>query len=76
MKIENIQVLRGPNIWSVKRKKLIQMRLNLQEMEHQPTNKIEGFYERLKALIHEISQLTLALITGHVQDRRRRRGRR
>jgi cyanophycin synthetase len=51
MKIENIQVLRGPNIWSVKRKKLIQMRLNLQEMEHQPTNKIEGFYERLKALI-------------------------
>lgn len=51
MKIENIQVLRGPNIWSVKRKKLIQMRLNLQEMEHQPTNKIDGFYERLKALI-------------------------
>jgi len=51
MKIENIQVLRGPNIWSVKRRKLIQMRLNLQEMEHQPTNKIEGFYERLKALI-------------------------
>src|ERR1700744_5524101 len=51
MKIENIQALRGPNIWSVKRKKLIQMRLNLQEMEHQPTNKIDGFYERLKALI-------------------------
>jgi len=51
MKIENIQALRGPNIWSVKRKKLIQMRLDLQEMEHQPTNKIEGFYERLKALI-------------------------
>jgi len=51
MKIENIQVLRGPNIWSVKRKKLIQMRLDLQEMEHQPTNKIDGFYERLKSLI-------------------------
>ncbi len=51
MKIENIQVLRGPNIWSVSRKKLIQMRLDLQEMEHQPTNKIPGFYERLKALI-------------------------
>jgi len=51
MKIENIQVLRGPNIWSVKRKKLIQMRLNLQELEHQPTNKIPGFYERLKTLI-------------------------
>ena len=51
MKIENIQVLRGPNIWSVKRKKLIQMRLNLQEMEHKPTNEIPGFYEHLKTLI-------------------------
>jgi len=51
MKIENIQVLRGPNIWSVRRKKLIQMRLNLQELEHKPTNEIPGFYERLKTLI-------------------------
>jgi len=51
MKIENIQVLRGPNIWSVNRKKLIQMRLNLEEMEHKPSNAIEGFYERLDALM-------------------------
>jgi cyanophycin synthetase len=51
MKIENIQVLRGPNIWSVNRKKLIQMRLNLEELEHKPTNKIDGFYERLKTLL-------------------------
>jgi cyanophycin synthetase len=51
MKIEKIQVLRGPNIWSISRKKLIQMRLNLEELEHRPTNTIEGFYERLKALI-------------------------
>jgi len=51
MKIENIQVLRGPNIWSVRRKKLIQMRLNLQELEHKPTNDIPGFYERLKTLL-------------------------
>ena len=33
-------------------------------------------HQRLKGLIHEISQLTLALITGHVPHRRRRRGRR
>ena len=32
-------------------------------------------YKRLKTLTHEVSQLTLALIQGHVQDRRRRRGR-
>jgi len=51
MKIEKIQVLRGPNIWSISRKKLIQMRLNLEELEHRPTNTIEGFYEGLKALI-------------------------
>jgi len=51
MKIENIQILRGPNIWSTNRKKLVQMRLNLEEMEHKPTNKIPGFYERVKALI-------------------------
>lgn len=51
MKIENIQVLRGPNIWSIRRKKLIQMRLDLQEMEHQPTNEIEGFYDRLEKLL-------------------------
>jgi cyanophycin synthetase len=51
MKIENIQVLRGPNIWSGNRKKLIQMRLNLEEMEHKPTNKIEGFMERMEKMM-------------------------
>ena len=33
-------------------------------------------YHRLKALIQEVSQLTRALIRGHVAHRRRRRGRR
>lgn len=51
MKIEKIQVLRGPNIWSITRKKLIQMRLDLEEVEHLPTNKIPGFQERITALI-------------------------
>lgn len=51
MKIEKIQVLKGPNIWSIRRKKLIQMRLDLEEVEHLPTNKIEGFRERLQKLI-------------------------
>ena len=35
MKIDKIQALRGPNIWSVQRKKLIQMRLDLEEMEEE-----------------------------------------
>ncbi|MCD1116980.1 cyanophycin synthetase [Chryseobacterium turcicum] len=51
MKIEKIQALRGPNIWSIRRKKLIQMRLDLEEMENFPTNKIEGFRERIERLM-------------------------
>lgn len=50
MKIEKIQALRGPNIWSVQRKKLIQMRLDLEDMEEKPTNKISGFRERIEAI--------------------------
>jgi cyanophycin synthetase len=50
MKIDKIQALRGPNIWSVQRKKLIQMRLDLEEMEQFPTNKIDGFRERIEAM--------------------------
>ena len=51
MKILGIQVLKGPNIWSIRRKKLIQMRLDLEELEQFPTNKIPGFRERIEALI-------------------------
>lgn len=50
MKILSIQALRGPNIWSVRRKKLIQMRLDLEELEERPTNKIDGFGTRLEAM--------------------------
>lgn len=50
MKIVEIKVLRGPNYWSVRRTKLIQMKLDLEEMEQRPTNKIEGFRERLEAM--------------------------
>ena len=50
MKILSVQALRGPNIWSVNRKKLIQMRLDLEEMEQLPTNKIPGFRQRLEAM--------------------------
>jgi len=50
MKILEIKVLRGPNYWSVRRTKLVQMKLDLEELEQRPTNKIEGFRERLEAL--------------------------
>jgi cyanophycin synthetase len=50
MKILKVQALRGPNIWSINRKKLIQMRLDLEEMEEAPTNLIPGFRERIEAM--------------------------
>jgi cyanophycin synthetase len=51
MKIVGIKVLKGPNYWSVRRPKLIQMELDLEEMEQKPTDKIPGFRERLEKLI-------------------------
>ena len=42
--------MRGPNYWSVRRHKLIVMVLDLQEMEEYPTNKVDGFGDRLKAM--------------------------
>ncbi|MBI1782031.1 MAG: cyanophycin synthetase [Sphingobacteriales bacterium] len=50
MKILEIKVLKGPNYWSVRRNKLIQMKLDLEELEQSPTNKIPGFRERLEKL--------------------------
>ena len=48
MKILEIKVLKGPNYWSVRRAKLIQMKIDLEEKENMPTNKIPGFRERLE----------------------------
>ena len=50
MEIREIQARRGPNYWSVRRHKLIVMVLDLQEMEQKPSDKIEGFADRLKEM--------------------------
>ena len=50
MKIVEIKVLRGPNFWSNFRKKLIVMKLDLEHLEELPTNKIDGFSERIEAM--------------------------
>jgi cyanophycin synthetase len=50
MKINEIRVMRGPNYWSIRRHKLIVMVLDLEELEELPTNKIDGFEDRLKAM--------------------------
>lgn len=51
MKILETRVLRGPNYWSNRRHHLIVMRIDLEEMEHQPSNTIPGFPQRLEKLI-------------------------
>ena len=51
MKIVEIKILRGPNYWSNYRNKLIAMKLDLEDLEERPTNKIDGFAERIATLI-------------------------
>ena len=50
MKIIEIKTLRGPNYWSNFRRKLIVMKLDIEALEEQPTNKIKGFAERIKSM--------------------------
>ncbi len=50
MKIREINAMRGPNYWSVRRHKLIVMVLDLEDMEERPSNKVDGFSERIQAL--------------------------
>ncbi|HET8963695.1 MAG TPA: cyanophycin synthetase, partial [Chitinophagales bacterium] len=51
MKLMDMKVMRGPNYWSNYRKNLIVLKLDLEDLEDFPTNKIDGFLERLKKLI-------------------------
>jgi len=48
MKIKSIKVINGKNKWSESKDKLIHMVLDLGIYESRPSNKIEGFYERIK----------------------------
>ncbi|NND63172.1 MAG: cyanophycin synthetase, partial [Flavobacteriaceae bacterium] len=50
MKIREINAMRGPNYWSVRRHKLIVMVLDIEEMEDSPSNKVPGFKERLEKM--------------------------
>lgn len=51
MKILRIQTLRGPNYWSIRRQKLVVMRLDLEELAEKPSNQISGFYEGLTKVL-------------------------
>jgi cyanophycin synthetase len=51
MKILQTQTLRGPNYWSIRRSKLILVRLDLEELADRPSDTIPGFYESLVAAL-------------------------
>ena len=51
MNILEIRTLRGPNYWSGYWKKLIIMRLDIGDYEQKPTNKIKGFFGRMKKVM-------------------------
>ncbi len=54
MNILELRVLKGPNVWSVRRSNLIVMKLDIGQYEDLPTNKIPGFYENLIKLIPSV----------------------
>lgn len=56
MRILKIQTLRGPNYWSIRRHKLIVMRLDLENLADQPSNQILGFYEGLVAALPSLEE--------------------
>jgi cyanophycin synthetase len=56
MKILDIKIMRGPNYWSTYRQHLIVMKLDLEDLEDYPTNKIDGFSERIETLLPSLYQ--------------------
>jgi cyanophycin synthetase len=51
MRILDIKALRGPNYWSGYWKRLIVMRLDLEDFEQRPTDKLEDFGTRLQEVM-------------------------
>lgn len=51
MKILRTLTLRGPNYWSIRRKKLVVMRLDLEDLADKPSTLIPGFYNGLAELL-------------------------
>lgn len=51
MKIVDIKVMRGANYWSNYRKQIIVMKLDIGKLENFPTNRLDGFAERIEKMI-------------------------
>lgn len=51
MKILSVAIMKGPNYWSIRRHKLIVMKLDIGELEDRPTNTIPHFRQNLEKLM-------------------------
>lgn len=56
MRILKIQTLRGSNYWSIRRQKLVVMRLDLEELADKPSSEIPGFYEGLIQVLPSLEE--------------------
>jgi cyanophycin synthetase len=51
MRVLEIKILHGPNIWSTEHQRLIAVKIDIGDFEELPTNKIHGFADRLEKLL-------------------------
>ncbi|MBT9313164.1 cyanophycin synthetase [Leptothoe kymatousa] len=56
MRILHTRTLRGPNYWSIRRPKLIVVRLDLEELAESPSNTLPGFYDGLVQVLPSLEE--------------------
>jgi cyanophycin synthetase len=67
MEISEIKVLSRPNYWSIRRPKLIQMKLDLEEMEQSQLNQVPWFFENaLKSYFLHYTSIDAARVSPGV----------
>ncbi|MEM1253328.1 MAG: cyanophycin synthetase [Cyanobacteria bacterium P01_H01_bin.21] len=56
MKILHTRTLRGPNYWSIRRPKLIVVRLDLEDLADSPSDTLSGFYDGLVQVLPSLEE--------------------
>ncbi|APB32968.1 cyanophycin synthetase [Gloeomargarita lithophora Alchichica-D10] len=56
MKILQVLTLRGPNYWSIRRHRLIVLRLDLEDLDERFSDELRGFYEALVGLLPSLEE--------------------
>lgn len=56
MKILQTRTLRGPNYWSIRRHKLIVVRLDLEDLADRPSDTLPGFYDGLVQVLPSLEE--------------------